>query len=56
MDFMGVSGRINFHTGHSRLSEIKIMQWSLEPAGLGGNATMLVNQIGLYYSSSAKYL
>lgn len=44
-DFIGVSGRVNFNSGHSRRSEIRIMQWSLEGSAADGR-TMNVNQIG----------
>ena len=44
-DFIGVSGRVNFNSGHSRRSEIRIMQWSLRESPSHGR-TINVNQIG----------
>ena len=52
-DFQGVSGRINFHDGHSRLSEINILQLEvfnqLTPnSSLSSEKHLKIKEIGLY--------
>ena len=53
LDFVGISGRINFREGNSRLSETKIMQLHVTKEVLVGETTIIprkleVRQIGLY--------
>ena len=53
LDFDGVSGRINFHAGNSRLSETRILQLHVTKEVLVGSTTIIprrleVRQIGLY--------
>merc|ERR1719192_2602503 len=53
LDFDGVSGRIKFENGHSRLSEIKIRQFEVTSEVLIGNTSIIpsnlsVKEIGLY--------
>ena len=53
LDFVGISGRINFREGNSRLSETKIMQLHVTKEVLVGSTTILPRkleekEIGLY--------
>ena len=51
LDFQGVSGRIKFANGHSRLSEIKIQQFEVVHTD-NRSAEVLVKEIGLYKPQS----
>ena len=52
LDFMGVSGRIKFANGHSRLSEIKIQQFEVVQESIDGDIVtpreVRVKEIGLF--------